>query len=59
MVSGFQEVGRLVVFIQNVNLEVGEGWQWVAIVLLGLKKEEKKKKKKHLKFGFDGFLQPS
>lgn len=37
MVTGLKEVGCLVVFIQNVNLEVGKSWQGVAIVLLSLK----------------------
>lgn len=37
MVTGLQEVGCLVVFIQNFDLEVGESWQGVTIVLLCLK----------------------
>lgn len=36
MVTGFQEVGCLVIFIQNFDLEVGERRQGVTIVLLGL-----------------------
>lgn len=36
MVTGLQEVGCLVVFIQNFNLEVGKSRQGVAIVLLSL-----------------------
>ena len=37
MVTGLQEIGCLVVFIQNFYLKVGESWQWVAVVLLCLK----------------------
>lgn len=36
MVTGFQEVGCLVIFIQNFDLEVGERRQGVTIVLLCL-----------------------
>lgn len=36
MVTGLQEVGCLVVFVQHFDLEVGERWQGVSIVLLCL-----------------------
>lgn len=37
MVTGLQEVGCLVVFIQNFDLKVSKSWQGVTIVLLCLK----------------------
>ena len=37
MVTGLQEVGCLVVLIQNFDLEVGKSWQGVTVVLLCLK----------------------
>lgn len=43
MVTGLQEVGCLVVFIQNFDLEVGESWQGVAVVLFCLRGEKEKK----------------
>lgn len=42
MVTGLQEVGGLVVFIQNFNLEVGESRQRVSVVLLCLQEIDKR-----------------
>lgn len=39
MVTGLQEVGCLVIFIQNFYLEVGKSRQGVTVVLLRLKEE--------------------
>lgn len=44
MITGLQEIGCLVVFIQNFDLEGGESWQGVAIVLFCLKVKEKIRK---------------
>lgn len=45
MVTSLQEVGRLVVLIQDFDLEVGKSWQGVSVVLLCLKGREKMMRK--------------